>query len=159
MSEASPDCPARPGVTSWQMLLLKLSALFSGVGAPLFFFDQLTPTLGWLRLVPMLPGLLAMWGVLSTWDRPSKFERAGATVGFVGALALLLMSLTAVGMLVRGADTPNPGLVSLGLVVGVVFSIVAMISTAKFLARSAPPKPAPSPELPAAIARKREDRA
>jgi hypothetical protein len=121
------------------LLLVKLLALFSGLGGPLYLFDLLDP--GRWR-VPVFACLFApvglmVVGVLAVLeDEPSRLSRAVARGGLVGVALLTAMNGFTLWRLLGGAAHPDRGLILFGIVIGTVSSCLVIDLTRRFLAGS-----------------------
>ena len=92
----------------WQVLLLKLAALFSFCGGPLVVADSLKTHMhrDLAFAIAFLPTLGLIFGSWSLWEP---------------AVALVGMNVYAVHELMNGAERADGGLIRPGIVVGVVF--------------------------------------
>ena len=107
----------------WQLLLLKLAALFSFCGGPLVVADSLKTQMDKdaafaIAFVPIV-GLI--FGAYSLWESlPDRWDNAMVILGALSALALLGMNMFAVLDLIDDPERADAGLIKLGIAVGVV---------------------------------------
>ena len=108
----------------WQVLLLKLAALFSFCGGPLVVADSLKTHMhkDLAFAIAFLPTLGLIFGIWSLWQpAPNRWDNAMVILGALAALALVGMNVYAVHELMNGAERADGGLIRLGIAVGVVF--------------------------------------
>ena len=107
----------------WQMLALKIAALLSFCGGPLYAMGELTPVIGQdpAFAVGFAPVALMLFGTLSLLeDEPSRTTRIIVGTGAVGGLAIALTSLWAVVRIAGGHAHEDAGLILLGCAVSLV---------------------------------------
>jgi hypothetical protein len=108
----------------WQVLLLKLAALFSFCGGPLVVADSLKTHVhkDLAFAIAFLPTLGLIFGIWSLWEpAPNRWDNAMVILGALAAVALVGMNVYAVHELLNGAERADGGLIRLGIAVGVVF--------------------------------------
>jgi hypothetical protein len=121
----------------WQVLLLKLAALFSFCGGPLVLADALKTQMGKnvAFAIAFLPTLGLIFGVWSLWEpAPNRWDNAMVIVGALAAVALLGTNVYAVLELMNDPERADAGLIRLGIAVGVVFVAYYAHATHKFFA-------------------------
>lgn len=106
--------------------VLKIAALFSYCGGPLFIGELLKPRFGAgpAFLVTFLPVGLIVIGALCLDDTRNRWSFAAVWAGRLGLYIALGMHLYALWCFVNGTRTPDQSLYYLGIAVGMVWSIV-----------------------------------
>jgi hypothetical protein len=107
-----------------KVVALKITALFSYCGGPLFISDLLKPHLHPLPafLITFLPIGFMVIGALCLEDDPrSRWASAAVWAGRQGVYLALGMHLYALGCFLSGTRVSEPYLYYLGIVVGVVW--------------------------------------
>lgn len=121
---------------------LKLAALLSFCGGPLFLCDELKRSWGTTPafLLAFAPVALLAFGTLSlTEDAPEPFPRRVVQLGMAGALVLLGLNLWTAVCLDRLPPKPAHRMIEVGLVVGTVAAIAYLRAALRFL--GPPPRP------------------
>lgn len=121
----------------WQVLLLKLAALFAFCGGPLVLADALKTQMdkNVAFAIAFLPTLGLIFGVWSLWEpAPNRWDNAMVTVGALAAVALLGTNVYAVLELMNDPERADAGLIRLGIAVGVVFVAYYAHASHKFFA-------------------------
>ena len=123
--------------------LLKLAALFSYCGGPLFIADELKPRFDgglagfWLTFPPV--GVMIL-GALSLGDSHSSgWARAMVWAGKVGLFLALGMHGYAIWCFAHGEHPFNQSLHTFGIVVGVVWSFAYLIEARRWEASAPQP--------------------
>ena len=109
---------------SWNLLLLKLAALFSFCGGPLVLADALKLHVhkDVAFVIAFLPSAALVFGVYSLWRaRHDRWDKAMVSLGGLGATALIGMNIFAISELAQGPERADAGLITLGIAVGTVF--------------------------------------
>jgi hypothetical protein len=108
-----------------RMAVLKIAALFSYCGGPLFINELLKPHLGVnpTFLVTFLPVGLMVLGALCLDETRNRWSNAAVWAGRQGLYIVLGMHLYALWCFVNGTRVPEQSLYYLGIIVGVVWSI------------------------------------
>lgn len=110
-------------------LFLKLAALFSYCGGPLFIAGLLKPRFGMgpaVFLATFLPVAMMVVGAYNLDYSPSPMSVAIVRLGLLGVVITLGMHVYAVGCFVRGIHVPDQGLHYFGIAVGIVWSVVCV---------------------------------
>ena len=105
---------------------LKIAALFSYCGGPLFIADLLKPRIGTAGafVITFLPVLLMVMGALFMDDDiRSRWAFAAVRAGRVGLYIVAGMHVYALWCFAHGVRKPDQTLYYLGIVVGVAWSI------------------------------------
>jgi hypothetical protein len=129
---------ARSARSEGGLLVLKLSALFSFCGGPLYLSGVLdikhrSPI---YFSIPFAPIVLLLFGALALRDENSdKLGRWSVEGGLVGAALLTAMNVYAVIRLAGAPRQPDGGLVALGIAVGLCTAIVYTATAIPFLQR------------------------
>ena len=125
----------------WQILLLKLAALFSFCGGPLVLADALKTQMdkNLAFAVAFMPTLGLIFGVWSLWEpEPNRWDNAMVIFGALAAAALLGTNVYAVLELMNDPERADAGLIRLGIAVGTVFiAYYAHASQKYFISRRA----------------------
>ena len=101
--------------------------------------DRLKPDLGTRNafLLTFPPIVLLIFGVFSlrdsTSEEPSKFDRVAVYGGLIGVIVLTGMNAYGAWQLLGGIRSADSGLITLGLVVGTVTSIVYVKKALEFI--------------------------
>jgi hypothetical protein len=106
----------------WALLALKIGALLSFCGGPLYVTDLLKPVLGnpGAFLAGFSPVALMVFGVFSlVEDEPSAFSRVVALAGAVASLVVMVESVVAAVRVMGGEERADAGLILLGCVVSI----------------------------------------
>lgn len=105
---------------------LKLAAIFSYCGGPLFLCDLLKPslTVALAFSITFLPVLLMVLGAFCLEDARSRWTRAGLRAGRLGVYAVLTMNVYAVWCFAHGVRVPDQTLHYIGIAVGLVWTAV-----------------------------------
>jgi hypothetical protein len=107
---------------------LKLAALLSYCGGPLFVADLLKPRFGMgpaVFLATFLPIGMMLMGAFYVDDRDgSGVTAAFVRLGVLGLVITLGMHVYALGCFVQGLRVPDQGLHDVGIAVGVPWSVV-----------------------------------
>jgi hypothetical protein len=106
--------------------VLKIAALFSYCGGPLFIGEILKPRFGAgpAFLVTFLPVGLMVIGALCLDDTRNRWSFAAVWAGRLGLYIALGMHLYALWCFVDGVRMPDQSLYYLGIAVGMAWSIV-----------------------------------
>jgi hypothetical protein len=127
-------------------LAIKLLALASFLGGPLYLADLLKPDWGQKTAFLMAFGPLALMllGAVSLVDDPAeRLGRIAVGAGVVGAILVALQHAFAGWQLwIAGADHPNRGLIGFGIVVGVPTVAAYLHLARRFLST---PRPSADP--------------
>lgn len=110
-----------------KVALLKITALFSYCGGPLFVGELLKPRLNAVVvfLITFFPvGLMVAGALCLEDDLRSRWSRAAVSAGGKGLYLVLAMHLYALGSFLNGARVPEQGLYYLGIAVGVIWSVL-----------------------------------
>jgi len=121
-------------------LALKLAALFSYCGGPLFVADVLKPHLpsGAPFLVTFLPVGLMVVGALSLDDDThSRWSRGAVWAGRQGLIIVLVAHVCALWCFAEGVRVPDQGLHYFGIAVGVVWSVAYWRASRRWLRSAA----------------------
>ena len=105
---------------------LKIAALFSYCGGPLFIADLLKPRFkfGWVFLMTLLPVALMVFGAFCLdFDTRSRTSFAIVRAGRLGLYAVLGMNVYTVWCFMNGVRVPDQSLHYLGIVIGVAWSV------------------------------------
>jgi hypothetical protein len=120
----------------WQLLLLKLAALFSFCGGPLVLADTLKVRLDrdLAFVIAFLPSVALIFGVYSLWRGTARerWDTAMVLLGALGAIALMAMNAFAIVELANGPARADAGLIELGIAVGTVFAAFYGYASVKF---------------------------
>lgn len=121
-------------------LVLKLLALWSFTGGPLWLADELKPRFGTpiSFSIAFAPIALMLFGSLVFEDEPTSLTRAVVLAGAGGAFALLGMDALAGQHLLFGGTHSEPTLIVFGCIVGVVAAIAYLAAAVRYLHREAP---------------------
>ena len=105
--------------------VLKITALFSYCGGPLFIGELLKPRLGVgpAFLITFLPVGLMVLGALCLDDTRNRWSIAAVWAGRQGLYVVAAMHLYALWRFVDGVRMPDQSLYYLGIIVGAVWSI------------------------------------
>jgi hypothetical protein len=105
--------------------LLKLAALFSYCGGPLFIGELLKPRLDAKLgfLITFLPIALMLIGALFLSDMRDRWSSAAVWVGRLGVCIAMGMHLYALWRFANGTRVSEQSLYYLGIVVGVAWNI------------------------------------
>jgi hypothetical protein len=106
----------------WALLALKIGALLSFCGGPLYVTDLLKPMLGnpGAFVAGFSPVALMVFGVFSlVEDEPSAFSRVVASAGAVASLVVMVESVVAAVRVMGGEERADAGLILLGCVVSI----------------------------------------
>jgi hypothetical protein len=119
--------------------VLKIAALFSYCGGPLFIADLLKPHLGfglvfWMTFLPVLLMVLGAIGLDD--DARNRWSSAAVRAGHLGLYTVLGMNAYALWCFVDGVRMPDQSLHYLGIAVGVAWSL-AFLRAARRWASSA----------------------
>jgi hypothetical protein len=136
-----------------KQLAIKLLALASFLGGPLYLSDLLKPEWGQQLafVIAFAPVALVTFGALSLSDAPSeRFSRIVVSAGLVGAALVEIEHAFAGWQLwIAGAVHPNRALISFGIAVGLPTAAFYARFARRFLEVSAPSgPPAEPPPLP-----------
>jgi hypothetical protein len=118
--QASASAPAL--ASPWALLALKIGALLSFCGGPLYVTDLLKPSLGnpGAFVAGFSPVALMIFGVFSlVEDEPSAFSRVVASAGAVASLVVMVESVVAAVRVLGGEERADAGLILLGCVVSI----------------------------------------
>lgn len=127
------------GSFPWQLLLLKLAALFSFCGGPLVLADSLKTQMDKDAAIAIafVPTVGLIFGVYSLWTPvPDRWDNAMVKFGAFAAVALVGMNVFAVLELINGPERADAGLIKLGVTVGAVFVACYADASHRFFARS-----------------------
>jgi hypothetical protein len=130
--------------------LLKIAALFSYCGGPLFVAEILKPRLGKVPafLVTFLPLAFMLMGSFFLEDLPDRLMRAAVRAGLLGMYLALAMHAYTLWRLLEGVRTAEPWLHWFGMAVGAVWSVVYLRASGRFL--SPPDDASPAGDRPGA---------
>jgi hypothetical protein len=108
-----------------KVALLKIAALFSSCGGPLFVFGLLKPRLGVgpAFFIIYLPVALMLIGALCLEDAPSRWPLAAVRAGRQALYVVLGMHLYALWCFANGVRVSEQYLYYFGIAVGAVWSI------------------------------------
>lgn len=124
-------------------LLLRLAALFSYCGGPLFIADILKRRLGpgpAAFLITFLPVGLMVLGGFSLDDRTrSRWSRTMVWAGRQALFVVLGMHAYAAWFFAHGVRKPDQGLHYIGILVGVVWSVAYLRESHRWAAASGGP--------------------
>lgn len=132
---------ARSAKSGGGLLALKLSALFSFCGGPLFFADLLDvkQRSAWHFAVPFAPIALLLFGALALrGEEADTLGRISIEGGLFGAAALTAMNAYATLQLVAGAPRADGNLMAFGIAVGFCTAVIYVVTALRFL-RDQPP--------------------
>jgi hypothetical protein len=124
------------------VLVLKLAALFSFCGGPLFLSDVLDIKHRSLLYfaIPIAPVVLLVFGALALQsEETDTFGRLSIEGGLVGAALLTAMNLWAAFELFGALPRPDGGLMTFGIAVGLCTAIVYTVTAMPFLRRTGGP--------------------
>lgn len=117
------EAPSEPGprhLSPWHLLAIKLLALFSFCGAPLYLTDLTEPSLGdpGAFIANFTPLALMLFGTLSlAEDELSGISLLAVRAGALGAILLATQTLFTVAHLLAGNPHPNTGLITFGMMI------------------------------------------
>lgn len=121
-----------------RLLVLRLLALLSAAGGPLYLYDDLkrAPQDWQILGFCFAPIAMMLFGSLSFGDPPgARMARGAVRLGLFGAVALALMNAyTVFGMITRPAH-PNQLMILAGVTVGFFASAAYTLLARTFLAR------------------------
>jgi hypothetical protein len=106
----------------WALLALKIGALLSFCGGPLYVTDLLKPMLGnpGAFVAGFSPVALMVFGVFSlVEDKPSALSRVVASAGGVASLVVMVESVVAAVRVMGGEERADAGLILVGCVVSI----------------------------------------
>jgi len=135
---------ARSARSGGGLLVLKLSALFSFCGGPLFVSDALdikhrSPL---YFAIPFAPIALLLFGSLALRSEDTDtLGRLSIEGGLVGAALLTAMNVHAAFELFGSPPRPDGGLMAFGIAVGLCTAIVYTGTAIPYLQRTAPSRP------------------
>jgi hypothetical protein len=107
--------------SGWHILAIKLAALLSFCGGPLYVADLLKPALGRDVAfgVAFAPLAMATLCAFSLWeDHPWSWGKYAIAVGLLGAVIVAATSVFAISQLSGGPDRADRSLIVLGSIVG-----------------------------------------
>ena len=115
--------------------LLKLSALFSYCGGPLFVADLLKPRLGKgpAFLITFLPVGFMLMGSFFLEDRPDRLMRGAVRAGLLGMYMALAMHAYTLWRLLAGVHIAEPWLYWFGMAVGAAWSVHYLRAAGRWL--------------------------
>ncbi|HOS41912.1 MAG TPA: hypothetical protein PLG31_19455 [Spirochaetota bacterium] len=116
--------------------IVKLAALGSSLGGPLFVFDLARPRLGTMPafLLIFSPIALMMLAALALDEESTDpLARASMYGGIMGSVVLFAMNEFAFWRLYQGAQHPNHGMIVAGIAIGVVASALVAYRSVCFL--------------------------
>ncbi len=124
--------------------LIKVLALGSFVGGPLWLADTLKPRLGQdvafaITFAPLAVLILASLSIAG--DRPTPVTRLLAFAGVGGAAALLVMDAMAAHFLLRGGSHSEPTLIWIGNAIGAVTALLYFGAALAFVRTNDEPSP------------------
>ena len=137
--------PLAPTRSPWRVVALKVTALVTFCGGPLYFSRVLQVRLGdpWGFSVAFAPVAVLAFVVLSALeDEPSGFVRALLRLGGLAAGAVLAMSAYATAQILSGEVRADSGLILFGSAVSVVMALLYARFARRVLDQ---PLPAPDP--------------
>lgn len=123
------------------LLVIRLLALLSAVGGPLYLYDLLAIGPRDIRIFAFCfaPIALMILGSLSFGDPPSdRLARFFVRLGLFGAIALALMNGFTIYSLINGESHPNQVLIIVGIGVGAFTVILYGMLARAFLDRATP---------------------
>ncbi len=123
------------------LLVIRLLALLSSVGGPLYLYDLLASGPRDYRIFAFCfaPIALMILGSLSFGDPPAnRLARFFVRLGLFGAIALALMNVFTIYFLINGERHPNQVMITIGIAVGVFTSILYGMLARAFLDRATP---------------------
>jgi hypothetical protein len=117
------------------MAVLKIAALFSYCGGPLFIGELLKPHIGVKPtfLVTFLPVGVMVLGALCLDDARNRWSNAAVWAGRQGLYIVLGMHLYALWYLVNGIRVPDQSLYYFGIAVGAVWSIAYLHAARRWM--------------------------
>jgi hypothetical protein len=121
------------------VLVLKLSALFSFCGGPLFLSDVLDIKHRGIVYfaIPIAPIVLLLFGSLALRDEDTdSLGRWSIEGGLVGAALLTAMNVYAAIELFKGPPRPDGGLITFGIATGLCTAVVYAVTAIPFLRRA-----------------------
>lgn len=121
-----------------RLLVVRLLALASAAGGPLYVYDLLkaSPQDWRLFAICFAPVGLMVFGSLAFGDPPSStFARLSVRLGLFGAMALLILDAFTAWSLVRGGTHPNLSLIVAGTAIGALASALYILLARAFLSR------------------------
>lgn len=130
-----------------RLLLLKLGALNSFLGGPLYCVDAWTPRFGsaFAFALAFAPLALLLYGELSLNDERDRWNTWAIVGGLVGTAALVVMNLIVAYLLLGAPDHPLRGLHTFGIVLGMFVSALYVRSARRWLRdEHDAPRPEPS---------------
>ena len=117
-------------------LALKLAALFSYCGGPLFVADVLKPHLpsGLPFLLTFLPvGVMVIGALCLDDDTHSRWSRAAVWAGRQGLYVVLVSHVCAIWCFAMGVHVPDQGLHYFGIGVGLAWSVAYWRASRRWL--------------------------
>jgi hypothetical protein len=127
-------------------LFLKLAALLSYCGGPLFVAGLLKPRFGMgpaIFLATFVPIGMMLMGAFHLDDVRDRMAIAFVRLGLLGLAIALGMHIYAAGCFARGVRVPDQGLHDLGIAIGVVWSAVYLRASRRWASAVAS---SPSPD-------------
>jgi len=121
-----------------RLLVIRLLAIASSVGGPLYVYDLLKASPKDLRMFAICFAPIAMMvlGSLAFGDPPSdRLARLAVRVGLFGAIALVLIDAYTVWSVARGGTHPNLLMILVGTAIGGVTSVLYVLLARAFLTR------------------------
>jgi len=116
--------------------VLKIAALFSYCGGPLFIADILKPRLNMSLVfsITFFPVLLMVLGALCLDDRTrGRWSSRAVRGGRVGLFIVLGMNVYAIGRFVDGVRVPDQSLHYIGIAVGVAWSVAYLRAARRWM--------------------------
>ncbi len=126
--------------TRFSGLVLRLLALASFIGGPLYCADLWKPALGdpWNFIAAFAPiALVLMAAMMVLQDRPTTATRAMTWVGFLGVAGLLCEDAFAGIRIAAGDAHPNTQMIQFGIFAGVCAAALYTWHALRFLRESA----------------------
>lgn len=117
-------------------LFVKIAALGSAVGGPMFVFDRFRTNLGALPafLACFVPIGLQMLALLALEDETTdKWARTAMCGGIAGSVVLFAENEYAAWQIYSGVRHPNHGMIIAGIVIGTIMSGYVAYRAVRFL--------------------------
>jgi hypothetical protein len=135
---------AESGRGEGALLVLKLAALFSFCGGPLFLSDVLDikhRSLAYFA-IPFAPIALLLFGALALRsEETDAFGRWSIEGGLVGAALLTAMNVYAGVELIGSPPRPDGGLMAVGIATGLCTAVAYVVTAIPFLQRAVSSRP------------------
>jgi hypothetical protein len=125
-----------PIIRSMREGVLKIAALFSYCGGPLFIADLLKPRHStvaafWITFLPV--GFMAIGALCLDDDTRSRWSRVVVRAGRTGLFLVLGMHLYAIWCFVNGVHVPDQALHYMGIAIGLAWSFAYLRASRRWI--------------------------